>query len=286
MNLRSVLSLTSVALASTLFVAGCPEDPGNPSAAGTNKPATTAPAKSTAGPTSTAKTDDGGGSAFGNNTLTATVKFTGTAPEMKVPKKRAEAEFCKDKEVKFNAVVATDGKLQDVYVGLADGQLKGDYEAKEPVVLDQKDCMYEPRMAGVMPEQEIMIKNSDDTLHNVNAGKGATTLFNTAQPKGAPDLKKSFEETGIYRFKCDVHSWMRAFMIASDNPFHGVTGADGTVKIEKIPDGKVKVIAWHSIYGQKEQEVDVKGGNVSVEFSYDGTESEPAENAGELNDLF
>ena len=146
--------------------------------------------------------------------------------------------------------------------------------------------MYEPRILGLMPEQEIMIKNSDPTLHNVNAAQGATTLFNTAQPKGAPDLKKSFEEPGVYKFKCDVHSWMRAFAVTVDNPFHGVTGDDGTVSIAKVPDGKYKVMAWHSQYGKKTQEAEVKGGEVEVAFEFDGTEEAPAENKGELDDLF
>ena len=205
---------------------------------------------------------------------------------MKVPKKRAEAEFCKDEEIKYNAVIVNDGMLKDVLVAIDNGQLEGDYEADKPATLDQKGCMYEPRILGLMPEQEIMIKNSDPTLHNVNAAQGATTLFNTAQPKGAPDLKKSFEEPGVYKFKCDVHSWMRAFAVTVDNPFHGVTGDDGTVSIAKVPDGKYKVMAWHSQYGKKTQEAEVKGGEVEVAFEFDGTEEAPAENKGELDDLF
>ncbi|MCA9618509.1 MAG: hypothetical protein KC731_05800 [Myxococcales bacterium] len=293
MNTRSMLSIATLALASAVVLTGCPDDKGAGATGGKpSRPGTTAkPGSSgdTAPAASTGKAEPkpaGGGEAYGKGVIKATVKFTGTAPEMKVPKKRAEAEFCKDEEVKFNAVVVNDGKLQDVFVGIADGQLSGDYEAGSPVEIDQKGCMYHPRLAAVMPEQEMVIKNSDPTLHNVNASKGATTLFNTAQPKGAPDLKKSFEETGVYKLKCDVHSWMRAFVITSDNPFFGVTGADGTTSIEKVPDGKHKVIAWHSQYGKKEKEVEVKGGEVTVDFEFDGTEEEPAENKGELNDLF
>jgi hypothetical protein len=79
---------------------------------------------------------------------------------------------------------------------------------------------------------------------------------------------------------------MRAFVWAMDNPFFGVSAEDGTFKIEKVPDGKYKVFAWHSQYGKKEQEIEVKGGEVTADFSYDGKEAEPAENTGELADLF
>lgn len=286
---RSMVSVVTVALASAALLTGCPSEGGGKAGGAATGKKPTATTTGAAKPTASGATKTtGGGSdaAFGKGVIKATVKFTGEAPEMKVPKKRGEAEFCKDEELKFNAVVVNDGKFQDVYVGIADGQLKGEYEADKPASLDQKGCMYAPRIMALMPEQEIMIKNSDPTLHNVNASTGSSTLFNTAQPKGAPDLKKSFEETGVYKFKCDVHSWMRAFAVTSDNPFHGVSGADGTVNIEKVPDGKYKVMAWHSQYGAKEKEVEVKGGEVTVDFEFDGTEEEPAENKGELNDLF
>jgi len=291
MNVRSIASIAVLSLAATAFLTGCPSDgdKGSTGKSGAGKTPTAKPAGSTkpaSTGTGTAAAAGGDAAKYGKGVIKGTVTFTGEAPEMKVPKKRSEAEFCKDSEVKYNAVLAKDGKLQDVLVRIADGQVKGEYEPEGSATVNQKDCMYEPRIQAVMTEQELLVKNSDPTLHNVNAGSGATTLFNTAQPKGAPDLKKSFEETGTYRFKCDVHSWMRGFVFATDNPFNGVSGEDGTFNIAKVPDGKYKVIAWHSQYGAKEKEVEVKGGEVSVDFEYDGTEAEPAENQGELKDLF
>jgi len=289
MKTRSLVSIATVAVASAALLTGCPDEGGKKPTGGTAKPTTAATgAKPPATGTGATKPTGGGDAAeaYGKGVIKATVKFTGEAPEMKVPKKRSEAEFCKDEEVKYNAVVVNDGKLKSVFVGIDNGQLKGDYEADKPAELDQQNCMYKPRMLALMPEQELIIKNNDPTLHNVNASMGTTTLFNTAQPKGAPDLKKSFEETGTYKFRCDVHSWMRAFAIATDNPFHGVTGDDGTVTIEKVPDGKYKVFAWHSQYGKKEKEVEVKDGEVAIDFEYDGTEEAPAVNKGELDDLF
>ena len=281
MTLRPVVSIATFAL----LLAGCPSEPEkNPSPPATNAPQSTAKGTGATKPAEAPK--KGGGEQFGKGVIKATVKFSGTAPEMKVPKKRGEADFCKDTPVKYNAVLAADGKLRDVFVGIKDGQLQADYESETPVVMDQVSCMYVPRIAHALPEQPLSIKNSDPTLHNVNAGIGTETIFNNAQPKGAGPLDKKFEETGIYRMKCDVHSWMRAFIYVTDNPFGGVTGADGTATISKVPDGKYKVIAWHSQYGEKEQEVEVKGGEVPVEFTFDGKEPEPSANKGELTDLF
>jgi plastocyanin len=286
---RSLVSVATLSLGALALV-GCPEDPKpDPSktSGATKPPATTAPPATTgsAGPTKPA--GGGGEDKFGKGVIKGVVTFAGAAPEMKVPKKRKDAEFCKDTEVKYNAVLVKDGKLKDVYVGVASGQLKGSYEATKPATVDQKACMYEPRMQGQVAEGELLVKNSDPASHNVNTWLGASSLFNQAQTKGAADIKKTLSEPGVYRLQCDMHSWMRAFVVVSDNPFHAVSGDDGAFNIEKVPDGKHKVMAWHSQYGKKEQEVEVKGGaTVEVKFEFSDKDAEPAENKGELNDLF
>jgi plastocyanin len=295
MNVRSLISMTALAVAAAAFVTGCPGDeqpqgggkPGptggakGPSPKGTGTGTAQPAGSGTGGPT---KPTGGGDAKFGAGVIKGTVKFSGTAPEMKVPKKRKEADFCKDTEVKYNAVFVKDGKLKDVFVGLEG--IEGEYTAEKPATVDQKNCMYEPRMQGVMVGQHVIVKNSDPTAHNINASHGAQTLFNQGQGKGAADIDKTIEEAGVVRFKCDMHSWMRAFAIATENPFFAISGEDGSFKIEKVPDGKYKLYAWHSQFGRQEKDVEVKAGEVTVDFEYKGTEAAPAENQGELNDLF
>ncbi len=236
-----------------------------------------------------AKAGDAKPAAEGKSTIKGTVKLAGNAPEMKVPKKRKDAEICKEKEVKYNAVVADKGgHLQDVLIAIADGQINGDFKAAKPAEVHQKDCMYAPRIQGILPAQEVAIFNDDATLHNVHAYHGADSPINQAQPKGSAPIKSTkFEEPGIYRMQCDVHPWMRAFVIASDNPFNGVSGADGSFKIEKVPAGKYTINAWHAMYGKLEKkDVEIKDGDNTVDFEFTGKEIEPAENAGELKDLW
>jgi plastocyanin len=216
------------------------------------------------------------------------VNFTGKAPEMKVPAKRKDAEFCKGKEVKYNAVIATGGKLQDTLVRIENGGVKGKFEApKVAAHIDQVDCMYTPRLQGVVAGQDIAIKNSDGTLHNVHTYKGTESWFNQAQPKGAEAISKELEDSGVIKFTCDVHPWMRGFVVVTDHPFFATSAADGSFTIEKVPAGKYKLEAWHAFYGLKTVEVDVADGKtVEATFTYDGTEKAPSENPDELKDLF
>jgi plastocyanin len=287
-ELASVAALASLAL--TIGV-GCPEEP-KPTAK-TTAPVATAAATAAVVKTGDPKKDDkpaGGDGKMGTATIKGVVNFTGKAPEMKVPKKRKDAEVCKAKEVKYNAVLVDKGKLADVFVRISNDGVKGDYKPPSAhALVSQIDCMYSPRIMGVVAGQTIDIKNGDATLHNVHSYKGAETMFNTPQPKGSPILSKEMpDEPKIVKLACDVHPWMRGFVIVTAHPFFAVSGADGTFAIQNVPAGDYTIEAWHSHYGLKTAKIHVDDGK-SVDlpaFNYDGTEAEPTENKDELKDLF
>jgi plastocyanin len=290
MHRRDLASLAAVATLALTVGVGCPEENKAP-----QKPATTAPAAKT---TEAAKPepkkeepkkDEGKEGKMGTASIKGVVNFTGKAPEMKVPKKRKDAEFCKTKEVKYNAVVVNGGKLQDVFVRIANDSIKGEYKApSKHAEIDQVDCMYSPRVQGVVAGQTIDIKNGDGTLHNVHTYKGTESWFNKPQIKGSAPIDQEMpEEPKIIKFACDVHPWMRGFVVVSTHPFFAVSGADGSFTIEHVPAGDYTVEAWHPHYGLKTAKVKVEDGKpASLDFSYDGNEKEPDENKDELKDLF
>jgi plastocyanin len=284
-QVASLVGLASLAL--TVGV-GCPEEPKPvPKATPTAKATTATP---TATATSTGATAAPGGEGkMGTATIKGSVALTGKPPEMKVPKKRKDAEFCKTKEVKYNAVVSTGGKLAEVLVRIANDSIKGDYKAPaKHAEVDQTDCMYSPRIQGVVAGQTIDIKNGDGTLHNVHTYKGTESWFNKPQIKGSPAIAQEMpDESKIVKFACDVHPWMRGFVVVNAHPFFAVSGADGSFTIEKVPAGEYTVEAWHPHYGLKTGKVKVEDGKAAeVNFSYDGTEAEPVENKDEMKDLF
>ena len=114
-----------------------------------------------------------------------------------------------------------------------------------PVQIDQKGCVYSPHVFGVMTNQKVLIKNSDKTLHNVHSMPNENSSFNSAQPAGVADIEQSFSvaEDPFY-IKCDVHPWMKAWVLVSDHPYFAVTDNNGNYEMNDIPPGTYEVIFW------------------------------------------
>lgn len=207
-------------------------------------------------------------------TINGTVKFEGAAPGMPNIQMGADA-FCasqhqtpaKDEEV----VVGPAGELANVIVWVKNAP-------STPVpataaVLDQKGCKYIPHVAAVQAGQKIDIKNSDSTLHNVHAMPAVNSGFNEGQPVAGMTTTKKFDkvETTPFRIKCDVHGWMKSFMVVLPHSYHGVSGMNGAFTIANLPPGNYTLVAWHEKYGTQEQAVTVGAKEQkAVSFSFKG----------------
>jgi plastocyanin len=255
-------SLSVLIVAATLAVAcqkqAAPEPGLNTGAPGTPPAAPAAPAAATPGPTGSAR-------------ITGSVKLTGAAPEMALTKRQADP-FCaktpmKDEEV----VVGAGGGLKNVMVRISKG-ITGRYDAPaEAAVLDQTACMYRPRVQGIVAGQTLVIKNSDQTLHNVHGYKGPSTLFNQAEIPGLPPITKKLTDVDqVVKFKCDVHPWMTGYVLVSSHPFFAVTTDDGKFEISRVPPGKYTLEAWHERYGAKTSDITVAADKpTEVAFQYE-----------------
>lgn len=167
-----------------------------------------------------------------------------------------------------------DGALGNVIVYIKEGASGGKYEAPtEPVVLDQVKCQYIPHVAVIQVGQPLLIKSSDNTLHNVHMTGPAVPGGEINQSMSRPaqlDPVTFRKQEVAQRVYCDVHSWMESWLAVVPHPFHAVSGEDGTFTIENVPPGKYLLAAWQEKLGERQQdykEVTVPaGGAVTVDF--------------------
>ena len=167
--------------------------------------------------------------------------------------------------------VGAGGGLASVFVSLT-GVPDERYKAPdEPVVLDQRGCMYTPHVFGIVKKQDIEILNSDDTLHNIHAVPKSNKEFNVGMPEKGMKIKKTFKkDEDAILIKCDVHPWMAAYCFSMEHPYFGTTATDGTVTINArdLPDGEYGVRIWHETLGEASAKVTVAGGSGSFEHIY------------------
>jgi plastocyanin len=178
--------------------------------------------------------------------------------------------FCAKTPMNDPAMDGKAGHLSNVWVHISKGA-KDSAAPGDVVEMDQKNCMYTPRMTTAVVGQKIQAKNGDPVLHNVHTYLGASTLFNKGMPndKAAP-IETSATGEGMMKWKCDVHPWMRGYIGVSKNNLQTVSKEDGSFTIKDVPPGKYTVEAWHEKFGTKTQEVTVEAGkSAKVTFSFD-----------------
>jgi plastocyanin len=207
--------------------------------------------------------------------ITGKVKFDGKAPRGRLIKMDSDpycVEHHGDKKPRSEEVLVNEnGTLKNVLVFIRQAPAGKKYDPPtEAVVLDQEGCTYHPRVFGVQAGQPITIRNSDNTLHNVNISPKENSAANFAQPKKGDQREHKFGKVEIVvPFKCDVHPWMGAYCGVFDHPFFSVTGDEGSFSLKGLPAGKYTVEAWHEKLGTQTMEVTVGDADTKeIEFTF------------------
>jgi hypothetical protein len=205
-------------------------------------------------------------------TLKGRIKLTGPEPGNRVIRMGSDPMCAKlwagKQPVDEVVVVSKDGGVENAFVKL-DGSFPGSPVPAQPVLLDQKNCFYHPRVVGARVGQVLRIRNDDNLLHNVHSSSSHRNSFNFGQPIAgiSSDFKLADEE--MLKIGCDVHRWMTAWIGVVDHPYFAVSGADGSFVINNVPAGKRSVTVWHETLGALTKSVDVKeGATTMLEFVY------------------
>jgi plastocyanin len=122
------------------------------------------------------------------------------------------------------------------------------------VFLDQRQCVFIPRVTLVPAGGTVEFLNSDRLLHNIHSAGRANTVFNRTQPRGRT-IPIAFAKSEIVQINCDLHPWMRAFVVVMAHPFYAVTGAEGEFTLDKLPAGKYTLNVWHETLGTVTKDV-------------------------------
>lgn len=207
--------------------------------------------------------------------ITGRAAFEGTKPKLE-PIDMSKDPVCEARHRQHHAYpedgeVNANGTLPNVFVYVKSGATSSSSTPPaQPVILDQRGCVYHPHVLGIMVGQELRVVSSDATTHNVHPMPKENKEWNQSQPPGAAPLAWRFTRPEVMiPVKCNQHPWMKAYIGVTANPFYAVTGRDGTYTIGGLPPGEYTVEAWTATFGTQEQKVSVAaGGTATVDFTF------------------
>jgi plastocyanin len=210
-------------------------------------------------------------------TVSGEVQFKGKRPAPGKPIDMSEEPACveahKGKAYDESLVVGRKGGLANAFVYIKSG-LEGKTFAvpKEPVVIDQKGCWFHPRVMGIQVGQTLQVINSDPVTHNIHPMAEVNREWNHSQGAGDPTISRKFLKPEVMiPVKCNIHSWMHAYIGVLDYPYFAVTGEDGKFVIKNLPPGTYTLGVWQEKLGTQEQQITVPPhGDTEANFTLKG----------------
>ncbi len=153
-------------------------------------------------------------------------------------------------------IVNPNGTLANAVVFIQGGP-KTDGSALPKAQLDQVFCRYTPHVIGVVVGQQMNIKSSDPTVHNVHYKSSFNGDRNHWMKSAGESVDVTFSAAEFIRTGCDVHPWMSAYICVLENPLFNVTTETGTFEIKNIPAGEYKLVVWHERMGKIEKAITI-----------------------------
>jgi len=126
--------------------------------------------------------------------------------------------------------------------------------AKAPKVeVDQKNCEFIPYVAALHQDQGLVLKSSDPVNHNIRYTAFTNGSFNQILPPNGQVEVKLVAERRPIPLACDIHPWMKGYLMVFDHPFFAITGEDGSFEITGVPPGAHKLVLWQEKVGYANQ---------------------------------
>ncbi len=196
--------------------------------------------------------------------------FTGEDTVPKVLKTGKYKKAC-GPEIPNEIIIVENKGLRNVVVTVEGNDLGG---KPGQSILDQKKCRYEPHVTALMKGSELIIHSSDPINHNIHTYSFENDPINSMFVPGQEDETIELEEPEVIKIECDLHHWMTAWIVVTENSFFSISGKNGEYKIPDLPPGKYTLTAWHESLGIMSQTVTVGDGETQLNFDF--SNSRPA----------
>ena len=136
-------------------------------------------------------------------------------------------------------------------------------EGVAPPTIDNIGCRFAPHVQIAPTRSRLLVTSQDDVLHSTHSyDDRQRTDFNIAMPFAGMEVHRPLRRPGVVRIECDSHSWMRGWIVVS-NDLGTVTDGGGTFTIEGVPAGTHELTIWHERLAARPQSVTVTAGQTT-----------------------
>jgi plastocyanin len=206
--------------------------------------------------------------------VTGTISYKGKRPAPKLidmSEEPACVEAHHGKAYDESLVVSKRGALANAFIYVKSG-LEGKTFAipPTPITIDQRGCWFRPRVMGIQTGQTLQVINSDPVTHNIHPMAEVNREWNHSQGAGDPPIARRFIKPEVMiPVKCNIHSWMHAFIGVLNHPYFAVSKDDGSFDIKNLPPGTYTIAVWQEKLGTQEQQVTVSPhGTAEANFTF------------------
>jgi plastocyanin len=108
----------------------------------------------------------------------------------------------------------------------------------------QKDRAFVPSALVVQRGTRVVFPNLDALFHNVFSPSPAHTFDLGTYRQGDPPRSVVLDTPGVVEVYCNMHAKMRASILVVPNRFFVKVGGDGTFRLDNVPVGSRRLVAW------------------------------------------
>lgn len=147
-----------------------------------------------------------------------------------------------------------------VYTGRGGSKLEKVEPAKNTHELANRNCRFDPHILITQVGDTLKVTNPDPVGHNANMNFFNNKAENLMIPSGqAQEVALEKEEPAPIPIDCNIHPWMKAYVVVLEHPFAAVSDENGELTIKGLPAGeKLTFRVYHESGAINEVKIDGK----------------------------
>jgi plastocyanin len=157
------------------------------------------------------------------------------------------------------------GELGDIYVYVENA--KGPPAKGKTIEIRQEGKQFNPRVAVVPAGTNVIFPNYDSIYHNVFSTSARNSFDLGSYRAGDKPRAVTLTAPGVVDIFCNMHQKMSASVLVVPNGLYTKVRADGTFRLEGVPVGQRKIVAWSPQAKTVQQRIEVTPSGAQVTFA-------------------